>query len=83
MKLSRMRRGAPKVTALVYAGYRWFEEHSDDVERWSDKALEGARGKSIERFIAPVAKTARSAARWTSDNNRQRKNESSVDLQKR
>lgn len=66
---TRIRRSAPNVTAFVYAGYKWFEDHTDDVERWSVKALEQTRGKRLQKLVAPAAEAARSAARWVKSNN--------------
>jgi hypothetical protein len=64
---SRLRRNAPKTAAFVYAGYKWFEDHTDEVERWSVKAIEHARGKRYEPVVVPVASAARAAARWIRD----------------
>ncbi|MGH2699164.1 MAG: hypothetical protein ACRDJL_08195 [Actinomycetota bacterium] len=74
MKYTRIRRSAPKVAAFVYAGYKWFEDHTDEVERWSAQAVERSRGKRVERFVTPVAGAAQSAARWM--RNRDDKHES-------
>ena len=69
MRITRIRRNAPKVGAFVYAGYKWFEDHTDDVERWAAKAVDSSRGKRSEKFIVPAAGVAQSAARWMRDNN--------------
>jgi hypothetical protein len=69
MKVARIRRNAPKIGAFVYAGYKLFEDHTDDVERWSAKAIDRSRGKASEKFVAPVAGAAQSAARWMRENN--------------
>ncbi|CAN5772700.1 hypothetical protein BH20ACT23_BH20ACT23_27140 [soil metagenome] len=69
MKLSRIRRNAPKIGAFAYAGYKWFEDHTDEVERWSAQAVDRSRGKRIERFVVPAAGAAQSAVRWMRDNN--------------
>jgi hypothetical protein len=57
------RRGA-KAAAFIYAGYKWFEDHTDDVERWSDKAIIQARGKRVAKVVIPAANSAKSAAQW-------------------
>jgi hypothetical protein len=69
MKIARIRRNAPKIGAFVYAGYKWLEDHTDEVERWSAKAIDSSRGKRSEKFVVPVAGAAQSAARWMRDNN--------------
>jgi hypothetical protein len=69
VKFSRIRRNGPKVVAFVYAGYKWLEDHTDEVERWSARAVERSRGKPVEKFVTPVAGAAQSAARWMRDNN--------------
>ena len=64
MGRSGIRRSAPKAAAFVYAGYKWFEDHTDDVERWSDKAIAHSRGRRYEKVVVPAATAARAAARW-------------------
>jgi hypothetical protein len=76
MKISRIRRNAPKIGAFVYAGYKWLEDHTDEVERWSAKAIESSRGKPSERLVVPVAGAAQSAARWMRENNENAKRKS-------
>ena len=77
MKIARIRRNAPKIGAFVYAGYKWLEDHTDEVERWSAKAIERSRGKASEKIVVPVAGAAQSAARWMRDNNDNAKRKSS------
>ena len=67
MKYSRIRRNAPKIGAFAYAGYKWFEDHTDEVERWSAQAVDRSRGKRIEKFVVPAAGAAQSAVRWMRD----------------
>ncbi|MGH2774837.1 MAG: hypothetical protein ACRDJT_05305 [Actinomycetota bacterium] len=69
MKYSRIRRNAPKIGAFAYAGYKWFEDHTDEIERWSAQAVDRSRGKRIERFVVPAAGAAQSAVRWMRENN--------------
>lgn len=69
MRYSKISRNAPKIGAFAYAGYKWFEDHTDEVERWSAKAVERARGKRIEKVVVPAAGAAQSAARWMRANN--------------
>ena len=69
MKISRIRRNAPKIGAFVYAGYKWLEDHTDEVERWSAQAIDRTRGKRSAKFVAPTAGAAQAAARWMRDNN--------------
>jgi hypothetical protein len=76
VKFSRIRRNGPKVVAFVYAGYKWLEDHTDEVERWSARAVERSRGKPVEKFVTPVAGAAQSAARWMRDNNENAKRKS-------
>ena len=64
MKYSKIRRNAPKAAAFVYAGYKWFEDHTDEVERWSNNVIARTRGKRIERVAVPAASAAKTAARW-------------------
>ena len=53
MKIARIRRNAPKIGAFVYAGYKWLEDHTDEVERWSAQAIDRSRGKRSEKFVVP------------------------------
>jgi len=71
VKFSRIRRNAPKIGAFAYAGYKWFEDHTDEVERWSAQAVDRSRGKRMEKFVVPAAGAAQSAVRWmrAKDNN--------------
>ena len=68
MKSSRIRRSGPKTAAFVYAGYKWLEEHADDVERWSDNAARRARGKSYDKVVGPAAQAVKAAAQWARKN---------------
>ena len=68
MKGSKIRSKGPKMAAFTYAGYKWFEDHTDDVEVWANKAIDRSRGKSVERFVVPPARLAISAARWVRAN---------------
>jgi hypothetical protein len=68
MDRTRMRKRIPKTAAFVYAGYKWLEDHTDEVERWSAKAMEHARGKRYEKIVNPAATAARTAARFVRDN---------------
>lgn len=61
------RRGA-KAVAFMYAGYKWFEDHTDEVERWADRAIIQARGKRVAKVVVPAANSAKSAARWVRQN---------------
>ncbi len=69
MKISRIRRNAPKIGAFVYAGYKWLEDHTDEVERWSAQAIDRTRGKRSAKLVVPAAGAAQAAARWMRDNN--------------
>ena len=68
MRLSRIRRSAPKVAAFAYAGYKWFEDHTDEVENWSAKAIERSRGKQIAKFVVPAAHVAMAGVKWIREN---------------
>ena len=70
MKSSRIRRSGPKTVAFLYAGYKWLEEHADDVERWSDNAAQRARGKSYDKVVGPAAQAVKTAAKWVKQNQR-------------
>ncbi|MGH2701623.1 MAG: hypothetical protein ACRDJ2_07590 [Actinomycetota bacterium] len=63
-----MKRSAPKVAAFAYAGYKWFEDHTDEVERWSAKAIERSRGKSIAKVVVPAAHLAQAGVKWFREN---------------
>ena len=62
--MSKVRRNGIKAVTAVYAAYKWFEDHVDDVERWSASAISGARGKPFEKVVVPAAERATAAARW-------------------
>ncbi|MDQ3770827.1 MAG: hypothetical protein M3343_01910 [Actinomycetota bacterium] len=68
MKGSKIRSKGPKMAAFTYAGYKWFEDHTDDVEVWAKKAIDRSRGKSVEKYVTPPAKLVISAARWVRAN---------------
>ena len=68
MRLSRIRRSAPKVAAFAYAGYKWFEDHTDEVENWSAKAIERSRGKQVAKFVVPAAHVAMAGVKWFREN---------------
>lgn len=68
MKVSRIRRSGPKVAAFAYAGYKWFEDHTDEVERWSAKAVERTQGKKVSKFVVPLAHLANGAVKWIREN---------------
>ena len=68
MGIWRIQRSAPKVVAFAYAGYKWFEDHTDDVERWSAKAIERSRGKSIAKVVVPAAHLAQAGVKWMREN---------------
>jgi hypothetical protein len=68
MGFSRLRTRGTRAAALLYAGYKWFEDHTDDVERWSDRAIEGARGKRVAGVVVPAANASKAAARWVREN---------------
>ncbi|MGH2826523.1 MAG: hypothetical protein ACRDKF_06090 [Actinomycetota bacterium] len=68
MGISRIRRSTPKVVAFAYAGYKWFEDHTDEVERWSTKAIERSRGKSIAKVVVPAAHLAQAGVKWMREN---------------
>lgn len=61
-------RGAQAATA-AYAGYKWFEDHADDVERFSIKAIERSKGKKVGRAVVPTAHVLIGAARWFQERN--------------
>ncbi|MGH2790888.1 MAG: hypothetical protein ACRDJ0_07890, partial [Actinomycetota bacterium] len=67
--ISGIRRSAPKIAAFAYAGYKWFEDHTDEVERWSAKAIERSRGKSIAKVVVPAAHLAQAGVKWMRENN--------------
>ena len=71
-----MRKAGAKAATVAYAGYKWFEDHTDEVERWSGKAVERSRGKRIEKLVVPAAGAAQSAVRWMRDNNDRAKQKS-------
>ena len=64
MDRSRMRRAGAKAATVAYAGYKWFEDHTDDVERWAASARKHAAGKRYERAVALPADAAAAAAKW-------------------
>jgi hypothetical protein len=66
---ARIRKNASKTAVFLYAGYKWLEDHTDDVERWSGHAIQRSRGKRYEKVVVPVAGAARAAARWVRENN--------------
>ncbi|MDQ4058188.1 MAG: hypothetical protein M3124_03590 [Actinomycetota bacterium] len=68
MGISRIRRSAPKFAAFAYAGYKWFEDHTDEVERWSARAIERSRGKSIAKVVVPAAHLAQAGVKWMREN---------------
>ena len=68
MRYSRIRRSAPKVAAFAYAGYKWFEDHTDEVEDWSAKAIERSRGKQVAKFVVPAAHVAMAGVKWIRQN---------------
>lgn len=73
MKLLRKFGGPiPKAAALLYAGYKWMEDHTDEVERWSQKAMEHAEGKRYEVAVVPPARALKATARWMRDNHESR-----------
>lgn len=55
-----------KAGTLLYAGYKWLEDHTDEVDRWSARVIDKAAGKSYEKVVVPPARLARSAAEWVS-----------------
>jgi hypothetical protein len=59
-------RALAKAGTAIYAGYKWLEDHTDEVDRWSAKVIEKAAGKSYEKVVVPPARLARSAAGWVS-----------------
>jgi len=68
VRYSRIRRSAPKVAAFAYAGYKWFEDHTDEVENWSAKAIERSRGKQVAKFVVPAAHVAMAGVKWIREN---------------
>lgn len=56
-------RGAAVITA-AYAGYKWFEDHADDVEHYAQKAIDRSKKKSYGRIVVPTAHALIGAARW-------------------
>ena len=67
-RISRARRSAPKTIAFVYAGYKWLEEHADDVERWSEQAMKRSAGKRYATVVTPAAQALNAAAKWARQN---------------
>lgn len=61
---TRLRNRGAQVATVVYAGYKWFEDHADEVERVSIKAIERSKGKKIGRAVIPTAHVVIGAARW-------------------
>ena len=64
MDRSRMRKAGAKAATVAYAGYKWFEDHTDDVERWATSARKQAAGKRYERAVGLPADAAAAAAQW-------------------
>jgi hypothetical protein len=64
MDRSRMRRAGAKAATVAYAGYKWFEDHTDDVEKWAASARKHAAGKRYERAVGLPADAAAAAAKW-------------------
>jgi hypothetical protein len=64
MDRSRMRKAGAKAATVAYAGYKWFEDHTDDVERWATSARKQAAGKRYERAVGLPADAAAAAAKW-------------------
>jgi hypothetical protein len=75
MGFSRFGTKGTRAAALLYAGYKWFEDHTDDVERWSDKAIAGAHGKRVAKVVVPAANATKAAARWVRENGATRSGE--------
>ena len=61
---SKLRGRGARAATIAYAGYKWFEDHADDVERFSHKAIERSKGKRIGRAVVPTAHVLIGAARW-------------------
>jgi hypothetical protein len=59
-----------KAGTAIYAGYKWLEDHTDEVDRWSARVIDKAAGKSYEKIVVPVAQLARSAAGWVASANK-------------
>lgn len=70
MKLFKLVGPIPKAAAVLYAAYKWMEDHPDDVERWSQKAIEHAAGKRYEVAVLPPARALKATAIWMRDNQR-------------
>lgn len=56
-----------KAGTAIYAGYKWLEDHTDEVDRWSSRVIEKAAGKSYEKVIVPPARLAKTAADWVAN----------------
>lgn len=64
MNSSLIRRLGRQAALSGYAAYKWLETHTDDVERYAQKATDQARGKNYEKLVVPPATLARKVARW-------------------
>ncbi|MEA2453209.1 MAG: hypothetical protein QOG04_1919 [Actinomycetota bacterium] len=70
------RRTIAKAGAIAYGGYKWIEDHTDDLERWSNKVIESSEGKSYAKFAVPPAKIVRTSAIWIGKNGDKKKYQS-------
>ena len=68
MKSSKGRRAAPNTVAFVYAGYKWLEEHADEVERWSQNVMKRSHGTRYDKVVLPAARAVDAAAKWAKNN---------------
>ncbi|MPZ69547.1 MAG: hypothetical protein GEU71_08465 [Actinobacteria bacterium] len=70
MKLFKLAGPIPRAAAVLYATYRWMEDHTDEVERWSQKAIDHAEGKRYEVAVLPPARALKVTALWMRNNRR-------------
>ena len=70
---SKLRGRGAQAATFAYAGYKWFEDHADEVERFSQKAIDRSKGKKIGWAVVPTAHVLIGAARWMQDRNKTEK----------
>jgi hypothetical protein len=67
---SKFRGKGAQAATVAYAGYKWFEDHADDVERFSLQAIARSKGKKFGRAVVPTAHVLIGAARWVQERNK-------------
>jgi hypothetical protein len=67
MLFSWIRRIGPRAAAYGYVAYKWLEDHTDEVMRWSEKLERQAKGKSYEKAVSGAARFASELATWVDE----------------